>query len=68
MNGQLQNGEMNNELKSTWKRFDDAVMVGPNDRALDVYRFVNVAVYLAIVLNPIRVHATMDINRWLWSE
>lgn len=68
MNEPYQKHAMNNELKNIQKRFDDAVMVGLKDQALDVCQFVSVAAFLAIVRSPIRVPATKDMNQSLTDQ
>lgn len=68
MNEPYQKHAMNNESKNIQKRFDDAVMVGLKDQALDVCQFVSVAAFLAIVRSPIRVPATKDMNRSLTDQ
>lgn len=58
MNGPCRKYATNNELKITWRQFDDAVMVGLSGQALDVCQFVNEAAYLATALHQIRVPVT----------
>lgn len=51
-----------NTLLSIRKRFDDAVMVMPNDQALAAYQFASVAAFLATVRNPIHVAVMKAMN------